>query len=184
MQDLNAGQQQEQIVCDILVGRYNCRKATRTDVVFAHKMTSRNQIMKYQRMYGDIVAKDVFDGLHYIELKTDGSAYRTGNLFLETFSDTGERTGNVTDGWMRAQDSNCRITHYIFKLKHRESHSIIVRYPDLVEWYNNNQDRFRTVGMSYDQEQKNRSTGLLAPINVVLKEIPSCHIIDLTELKK
>ena len=178
---LNYGQKQEIKVAETLQNRFKLKNVIRTDdMEMCKNFKGKREIVRHQHKYGDIRAESEMFGVLYFELKTDSSAVRTGNLFLETFSDDGSRTGNTTFGWMTKPAPDCQITHFLFNLKGRESKSVIVRYKDLHEWFKENRYRFPEVKMVYDQKQSNRSRGVIVPIASMVSEIQSCHIIDLS----
>lgn len=124
-----------------------------------------------ERVAGDIRLLTNKNEIIRIEVKRDASAYRTGNLFLERYSDNGERSGKTTVGWFNNEDA--KYTHYAFVLLNKGT--VIVSRQELKELVK--RVRPRVVSMKYDMDQWNRSDGYLVKINQVLNECKSSKLI-------
>lgn len=127
----------------------------------------------HQLQYGDLEVS-LSDGTKsYVEVKSDRSAIKYKNLFLETLSDNGERTGNVTLGWFDNPD--CQFDRYLFDLV--GIGMLFVNRKDLKDFIESVRGELVTKAMNYNQSQANRSEGLVIKYQRIVDECPSAKLI-------
>ena len=167
-EDLIQGREGERVVREYL---RNTNPEAKVLDVFP-ELVGETCIRTAQQKYGDIQITQKGQ-TEYVEVKTDKSAQKYGNLFLETLSDDGSRTGKETVGWFHNPEA-C-YDWFVFNCIGRTS--IVVRRDELKEWADKADLKLKP--MTYNQQQYNRSWGLIAPIKRVLAEVPSAKEIQL-----
>lgn len=121
-----------------------------------------------QRISGDLLLT-YRERDYFYEVKHDFAAAKYGNLFLETLSDTGERTGRETVGWFRNPES--KIHYYVFVVGNYEQ--IIHINANLLKLYVSKQNfQERTISNPTLVKQYNRSRGILCPIQKLCIDLP------------
>ena len=124
------------------------------------------------RIAGDIRILTEDNRICRVEVKRDKSANRTGNLFLERYSDNGERTNNITIGWFDNEES--KYSHYAFMIVSRGT--LLVKKDELKELVKETNPR--VIPMMYNQQQRNRSDGYLVKIDDVLSQCKSAKMME------
>lgn len=163
--DLNTGAKAEQKVAAFL---RTCTGVTSVTIPAAKKTGKERR--DYERVNGDLLVHKDDKRLRF-EVKSDGSMNKTGNLFLETLSDDGSRTGRETIGWFDNPDA--QYEWFVFYNRANPYKSIIVKRIELKKWVDANRKSFALVAMKYNQTQANRSWGLLVPYAKLVSEVPS-----------
>ena len=139
-------------------------------------LSNKKSLAKIQRLAGDIRVVHPTKGIVRYEVKRDCSAIKYGNLFLEQYSDTGERTGNVTIGWFDREGSkfDWYVWHFV-----EDNSLFFVRRQELLDYINPIKSTLTVKPMVYNQQQYNRSTGYLIAWRKVLNNVKSAMKIQL-----
>lgn len=130
------------------------------------------KIRDLQRVAGDIRCKRHDGSVMRVEVKRDKGAQRTGNLFLERYSDNGSRTGKQTVGWFCNDES--KYDYYAFVLVGKGT--LFVKKDELKTLVNTVKPR--VVDMMYDQKQMNRSDGYIVKITQVMSFCSSAKMVE------
>ena len=125
-----------------------------------------------QRKAGDIRCKRQDGSVVRFEVKRDKSANRTGNLFLERYSDNGSRTGKKTIGWF----CNDEAQYDYYALVVVGKGTLFVKREELKDLVDTVKPR--VLDMSYNQTQWNRSDGYIVKMTQVLSFCPSAKMVE------
>lgn len=135
-------------------------------------LTNGKNKMKLERMAGDIRCKKDDGTIVRIEVKRDKSAARTGNLFLERWSDNGTRTGKQTVGWFC--NTEAKYDYFAFMVVGQGT--IFVKKDELRELVETVKPR--VLDMTYNKTQMNRSDGYIVKINQVKQFCKSYRFVE------
>ena len=139
-------------------------------------LNNKKNLASLQRVAGDLRVTTKEDKIVRFEVKADSSAHRTGNLFLETLSDNGSRTGRQTIGWF--DNAMAQYDYFVWHFV-KSNQLFMVKRQELKDYISRIRTSLRTVPMVYDQAQWNRSEGLLVKYQMVLDNCPSAKLVDL-----
>lgn len=147
--DLERGKVWESEVCQIL-GLHRTLNEKGPDLAFRHPM----------------------HGTIFVEVKTDQTAERTGNLFFEKHSDS--RNPNSLGGPWRAQRERVGVMVYYLPDTKR-----IFRFwvEPLIEYLEEGNFRI-ALGPPHEGKEDFRSSGLVVPIAAITKRFPSALRVE------